>query len=92
MAFHTDPFYAECRAYGRIKDAQTRGTLQRQIAIPCHGFLFLKDHDKQLLEERGIDLEEDLDNEFLLLQQIRCVRRSGRVLFDQDRASLFSST
>ena len=65
VAFHIDPFYAECRAYGRIKDAQTREALQRQIAIPCHGFLFLKDHDKQLLKERGIDLEEDLDNEIL---------------------------
>lgn len=56
MAFHTDPFYAECRAYGRIKEAQSKGTLKQTIVTPCHGFLIVKDQDKQLLEERGIDL------------------------------------
>lgn len=61
MVFHTDPFYAECRAYGRIREAQIKGTLKRQIAIPCHGFLILKDQDKQLLQERGIDLGVDND-------------------------------
>jgi hypothetical protein len=52
-------FYAECRAYGRIREAQIKGSLKRQIAVPCHGFLILKDQDKQLLQERGVDLGVD---------------------------------
>ncbi|KAH8665243.1 kinetochore Sim4 complex subunit FTA2-domain-containing protein [Tricladium varicosporioides] len=63
VVFHTDPFYAECRAYGRIKEAQIKGKLKQQVAIPCHGFLILKDQDKKLLQERGIDL--GVENEFL---------------------------
>lgn len=30
-----DPFYAECRAYGRIASKSRK----RLIAIPCHGFI-----------------------------------------------------
>jgi hypothetical protein len=56
VTYHTDPFYAECRAYGRIKEAQEKGLLKRQIAVPCHGFLLLKQSDKSVLETRGIDL------------------------------------
>ena len=63
MVFHTDPFYAECRAYGRIREAQIQGALKRRIIIPCHGFLLLKDEDKQLLQERGVDL--GIDNDLL---------------------------
>ena len=30
-----DPFYAECRAYGRIKSKSRK----RDIAVPCHGYV-----------------------------------------------------
>ena len=59
VAFHTDPFFAECRAYGRIKEAQDRGILKREIAIPCLGYILLPDEHRRILEESGIDLQED---------------------------------
>ena len=63
MAYHTDPFYAECRAYGRVNDNKKKGSVTREIVVPCHGFLFLKDKDKALLRERGVDFaEEQLDH------------------------------
>lgn len=31
---HCDPFYAECRAYGRIGDRKRNG----KVAVRCHGF------------------------------------------------------
>ncbi|PHH91465.1 hypothetical protein CDD83_366 [Cordyceps sp. RAO-2017] len=58
VALHTDPFYAECRAYGRIQEAQERGLLKRQIAIRCEGFLLLSDEDRNKLQDRGVDFEE----------------------------------
>jgi hypothetical protein len=56
VTFHTDPFYAECRAYSRIKEAQIKKNLKREIAIKCYGFLILKEQDRKLLQERGVDL------------------------------------
>ena len=50
IAFHIDPFFAECRAYGRLKDAQ-----QEQLAIRCHGYIFLSDEDKEYLTGKGYD-------------------------------------
>ena len=32
---HMDPFYRECRAYGRLIDAEVNG----EIAVRCHGYL-----------------------------------------------------
>lgn len=32
---HLDPFYAECRAYGRIAETNKK----RPVAVPCYGFL-----------------------------------------------------
>jgi len=32
---HLDPFYAECRAYGRIAETNRK----RPVAVPCYGFL-----------------------------------------------------
>lgn len=32
---HLDPFYAECRAYGRIAERNRK----RPVAVPCYGFL-----------------------------------------------------
>ncbi|PCD21389.1 hypothetical protein AU210_016354 [Fusarium oxysporum f. sp. radicis-cucumerinum] len=52
-SYYTDPFYAECRAYGRIRAA--KGTQLKAIAVPCHGYLFLRRKDKEELERHGID-------------------------------------
>lgn len=62
-AYCMDPFYAECRAYGRLQQPIVKKT-PSNIAIPCHGFLFLQEKDKQhLLSEYDIDLEEDMVDE-----------------------------
>ncbi|KAI0411140.1 kinetochore Sim4 complex subunit FTA2-domain-containing protein [Xylaria grammica] len=67
--FYTDPFYAECRAYGRIEDGKVdrhsrMPRVRQQIAVKCHGYLLLDDSDKRWLLDRGHDLETDLlDND-----------------------------
>ena len=66
VIFHTDPFYAECRAYGRIKQAQVERRLKRDVAVPCHGYLFLQEQDAQFLRENGTDLNGGaVDDELL---------------------------
>ncbi|KAM5341755.1 hypothetical protein ACJ41O_014786 [Fusarium nematophilum] len=58
VSYYTDPFYAECRAYGRIREAIKKGKL-RDVAVPCHGFFFLREQDEKMLQDRNIDLELD---------------------------------
>ncbi|KAI1277415.1 kinetochore Sim4 complex subunit FTA2-domain-containing protein [Xylaria sp. FL0933] len=61
VLFYTDPFYAECRAYGRIKEAQEKQQFRTKIATRCHGYLLLTPEDMNLLERReGIDLCTDV--------------------------------
>ncbi|PHH91535.1 hypothetical protein CDD83_81 [Cordyceps sp. RAO-2017] len=57
ITFHNDPFFAECRAYGRIKEAQAKGMLKREVAVRCEGFLLLQDEDRKILEGKGVDFE-----------------------------------
>ncbi|KAJ2966486.1 hypothetical protein NQ176_g10130 [Zarea fungicola] len=56
---HTDPFYAECRAYGRINEARKSGKVKQAISMPCFGFLFIDEKYLPILLESGVDLEED---------------------------------
>ncbi|KAI2469974.1 kinetochore Sim4 complex subunit FTA2-domain-containing protein [Annulohypoxylon bovei var. microspora] len=62
-AFHVDPFYAECRAYGRMKKEEEGRGLKSRIAANCYGFVCLQKKDELKLVEMGIDLwdlpEED---------------------------------
>jgi hypothetical protein len=58
ISYHADPFFAECRAYGRIKEQQDKGKLKRSIAIPSVGFLVLGKKYLLELEKKGIDLWE----------------------------------
>ena len=44
---HCDPFYAECRAYGRIGEKKRTRTL----AIPCYGFLHVPAEEEDRLYE-----------------------------------------
>lgn len=55
-AFYTDPFYAECRAYGRIHEAVKRKKLNVDAAVPCHGYLFLQAKDQKFLHDQKVDL------------------------------------
>ncbi|RTE75437.1 hypothetical protein BHE90_010098 [Fusarium euwallaceae] len=59
VAYYTDPFYAECRAYGRIQEAIEKGYLKSDIVVPCHGFFFLRETDEKVLQGRNIDLDAD---------------------------------
>ncbi|KAF4953241.1 hypothetical protein FSARC_12445 [Fusarium sarcochroum] len=65
-AFYTDPFYAECRAYGRINETVGRSRKHpiSTVAVPCHGFVFLGSQDQRALVARGIDLRprDDIDH------------------------------
>ncbi|KAH8759461.1 kinetochore Sim4 complex subunit Fta2, partial [Diaporthe sp. PMI_573] len=53
---YTDPFCAECRAYGRIQEASETLGFNSQLAVKCHGYMYLGDEDKNRLEYMGLDL------------------------------------
>ncbi|CAH0040324.1 unnamed protein product [Clonostachys solani] len=55
-AYYTDPFYAECRAYGRIREATKKRPKISDAATRCYGFLFLSDRDQRYLEGKKCDL------------------------------------
>ncbi|KAJ2986733.1 hypothetical protein NUW58_g4888 [Xylaria curta] len=60
---HADPFYAECRAYGRIKEAVDKGEIREKIAVNCHGYIFLNADAQKWLDDQGFDLgAETLDS------------------------------
>ncbi|KAI1361615.1 kinetochore Sim4 complex subunit FTA2-domain-containing protein [Xylaria arbuscula] len=57
LGFHTDPFYAECRAYARLQEAREKEGLKRSDFAECHGFMALTKKDATYLErDLGIDL------------------------------------
>ncbi|KAH8751105.1 kinetochore Sim4 complex subunit FTA2-domain-containing protein [Diaporthe sp. PMI_573] len=56
LAFHTDPFFCECRAYGRIEEAQAREKRVRKVAARCFGFLVLGAREEEHLKRNGFDL------------------------------------
>ncbi|KAI0114101.1 kinetochore Sim4 complex subunit FTA2-domain-containing protein [Nemania sp. FL0031] len=63
--FYTDPFYAECRAYGRINDGRVDGNaklprVRQQTAVKCYGYLLLNSRDERWLIRQGHDLETDV--------------------------------
>ncbi|KAG8160868.1 hypothetical protein KVR01_009132 [Diaporthe batatas] len=56
VIYYTDPFFAECRAYGRIEEASEKLGRKDQLAVKCHGYIYLGDEDKKKLQEKGLDL------------------------------------
>lgn len=58
--WYTDPFYAECRAYGRIREGLESGLVTEQTAVKCYGYLLLNKHDARWLKNEGIDLDYEL--------------------------------
>ncbi|KAI0545829.1 kinetochore Sim4 complex subunit FTA2-domain-containing protein [Xylaria curta] len=65
LIVYTDPFYAECRAYGRINEAVDRGEIREKIAAKCHGYIFLNADDEKWLTSHGIDLGIEILNDEL---------------------------
>ena len=48
---HSDPFYNECRAYGRLEEKKLNG----KVAVYCHGYIPISaDKEKQLEREFGV--------------------------------------
>ncbi|KAI1327694.1 kinetochore Sim4 complex subunit FTA2-domain-containing protein [Xylariaceae sp. FL0255] len=60
LAFHTDPFYAECRAYARIESQRRIQGLKRKDIADCYGFMGLTMADEDVLETYGVDLWQDI--------------------------------
>ena len=42
---HMDPFYNECRAYGRLEEANLNG----KVAVRCHGYMTFPAEDEEEL-------------------------------------------
>ncbi|GAP91407.1 hypothetical protein SAMD00023353_6300530 [Rosellinia necatrix] len=62
---YTDPFYAECRAYGRIRDGRVvknsrSRRAQLHAAVRCYGYLLLRDNDADEFNKLGHDLETNV--------------------------------
>ena len=55
---HADPFYNECRAYGRLKEKNLDG----KVAVRCHGYTTLPAAIEVELERRFDYLEWDRDD------------------------------
>ncbi|KAI0523943.1 kinetochore Sim4 complex subunit FTA2-domain-containing protein [Xylaria bambusicola] len=58
--WYTDPFYAECRAYGRIQEGFESRLVTEQTAVKCYGYLLLDEDDSRWLKKEGIDLDQHL--------------------------------
>ena len=49
---HSDPFYNECRAYGRLEEKKLNG----KVAVRCHGYIPISaDKEEQLKREFGVE-------------------------------------
>ncbi|KAH8749534.1 kinetochore Sim4 complex subunit FTA2-domain-containing protein [Diaporthe sp. PMI_573] len=77
VIYYTDPFFAECRAYGRIEEAvaNKRLGIKDQSAVKCHGYIYLGDKDMRMLERMGLDLR----TEVLDVKLRRALDGGGRV-------------
>lgn len=75
ILYYTDPFFAECRAYGRIEEASEKLGIKDQLAVKCHGYIYLGEDDKRRLQKMGLDLRTDVLDENLL----RALEGGGRV-------------
>ena len=51
-----DPFFSECRAYGAILNERRQRNVKMNIALPCYGYIELKDEDERALKEKGFDI------------------------------------
>jgi hypothetical protein len=59
-----DPFYAECRAYGRVMEMERRTRRKRSPVVPCYGFLGVSaDKEPMLLKRFGVEMWNREDSE-----------------------------
>lgn len=56
---NVDPFFAECRAYGRVEEFYQRRPQRHEddvIAVPCYGYLYVSECQVDMLREKfGIE-------------------------------------
>lgn len=56
-----DPFYCECRAYGRLVEAKLNG----KVAVRCHGYLEIPaEREEEVRERFGIEAWNRPDSEY----------------------------
>lgn len=55
LDYYCDPFYNECRAYGKLVENNLNG----EVAVRCHGYLMLSAEYEDQLDDRFPDLEWD---------------------------------
>ncbi|CEJ82687.1 hypothetical protein VHEMI02735 [[Torrubiella] hemipterigena] len=48
LIYESHPFYAECRAYGRLKETGNEG-----LALPCHGYVVIPKAQEEELDPYG---------------------------------------
>lgn len=87
LAFHTDPFFAECRAYGRIDEARAKEKRVRKVAARCFGFLVLGVRDEEHLKKNGFDLWPKTlppDDEYRILAEGSPVRALVKEYLEDD--------
>jgi Kinetochore Sim4 complex subunit FTA2 len=61
---HTDPFYAECRAYGRIEEDKRKKKRTRDIVVRCYGFLGVAaEQEQMLMDQFGVSLWDGTEDE-----------------------------
>lgn len=59
---HMDPFYRECRAYGRLIEKQMNG----KVAARCHGYLTISaGKEEELRQNFRVDIWDRPDSEYL---------------------------
>ncbi len=74
IIYHSDPFYAECRAFGRI----TSQGLNGKVAVRCHGYMRLSSEwEEKLSKQFGISDWKRPDEEY---DQIESKRESFRAI------------
>ncbi|KAI0866636.1 kinetochore Sim4 complex subunit FTA2-domain-containing protein [Xylaria cubensis] len=67
VRYSLDPFYAECRAFGRLEEEGKNGS----IAVQCHGYIFLPQAiEHQIQKEFNINWCRQPGDEKLLLRAI----------------------
>lgn len=57
VGLFSDPFYNECRAYGKMQDTVMASQRSSRIAVPCHGYMLLRQKDVGILRRRGVNLD-----------------------------------
>ena len=77
---HADPFYNECRAYGRLREAGLDG----KVAVRCHGYTTLPAAMESELEERFDVTDWERDDYDDPIEKRECFRAIVKDLIRDD--------